>query len=95
MTDKIKVVELRPKLDCNDIAKCLRNIADEIESGEYDFDPTMAVLVVGRESSKQDRDGMIMGYNWMTHGLGKLGYFSGKGLLACAVRDFCGEGSDG
>lgn len=88
MTDQIKIVDLRPKLDCNDIVKCLRNIADDIESGKYDFDPTMAVLVVGRETKKQDRNGSVVGYRWTTHGLGDVGYFASKGLLACAVHDF-------
>lgn len=35
----MKVVELHPHHECEDIVQGLRNIADDIEQGNYDFDP--------------------------------------------------------
>lgn len=89
----MQVVELRPKLDSEDIAKALRNIADDVEAGNYDFDPTMAVVVLGTESERKDREGCTLNYNWQTHGLGKCGFFAAKGLLAVAAAKF--EGFEG
>lgn len=84
----MKIVELKPKLDCHDIAKGLRNIADDIEGGKYAFDPTLAVVVLGVESEKRDRDGITASFNWQTHGLGDACYFAIKGLLGCSLSRF-------
>ena len=90
----MQIVELRPKLDCHDIAKALRNIADDIEAGNYDFDPTLAVLVLGMENDRQERDGPVMNFNWQSHGLGKCGFFAGKGLLAAAIARWEAGGNE-
>lgn len=87
----MNIVELAPKLDCNDIAAALRNIADDIEAGEYRFDPTLAVLVLGRETERRDRDGISVSTDWQTHGLGKCGQLAAKGLMACAQMRFDSE----
>ncbi len=88
----MNLVELHPRLDCYDIAKALRNIADDIDQGSYEFDPTIAVVVLGRESERRTIDGPAVGYNWQTHGLGECGYFAAKGLLASAMTKFeCGQ----
>ena len=84
----MSVVELHPEHDCWDIVKALRNIADDIERGAYSFEPTLAVVVLGRETERYKRDGPALNYEWQTHGLGKVGYFSGKGLLAAATAHF-------
>lgn len=84
----MQVVPLHPKMDCEGIATALRNIADQIEAGNYDFDPTLAVLVLGRESERKDIGGITMGFNWQTHGLGKCGFFAAKGLLGVALARF-------
>ena len=86
----MKIVELHPALDCNNIATALRNIADDIESGAYDFDPSIAVLVIGDDTERTTRDGPVLNFNWQTHGLGKAGFFASKGLLACAMASFDG-----
>lgn len=84
----MNVVEMAPKLDCHDLAKSLRNVADDIEAGRYDFDPTLAVLVLGRETERRDRDGVSISTDWQTHGLGKCGQLAAKGLLASALSRF-------
>lgn len=88
-----EIVELRPKLDCENIAAALRNVADDIEAGAYAFDPTLAVLVLGRETERRDREGVRLNYNWQTHGFGKTSFFASKGLLAAAAAKF--EGFEG
>ena len=87
----MQVVPLHRDMDCNNIATALRNIADQIEAGDYEFAPDMAVLVVAQESDRKTLDGHILNYNWQSHGLGKCGYFASKGLLAAALARFeCG-----
>lgn len=89
----MNVIELKPKPDAFDLAKALRNIADDIEAGAYSFDPNMAVVVLATEIRQHDREGVSEGFNWQTHGLGeKCGYFACKGVLASALARFeCGE----
>jgi len=82
----MKVVELHPNLTCEDIAKGLRVVADDIEAGRYHFVPTLAVLVVGAESERKDNGGITQGYNWQVHGFGRGSYFTWKGLLASALQ---------
>lgn len=82
----MKVVELRPDLPCDDIVQGLRNIADQIEAGEFAFTPTMAVIVLGDESVERTRDMIIDRFSWQSHGLGKTSYFAAKGLLAAALN---------
>ena len=85
----MKVVELRPKPDIFDVATVLRNIADEIDAGAYDFDPTLAVLVLATETSHHDRLGVSVNFDWQTHGIGeKCGFFTAKGLLGSALTRF-------
>lgn len=86
----MNVVELPLARDCHDIATTLRNIADDIEAGAYDFDPDMAVVVLGRDNERMTTDGPVLSFNWQTHGLGKCGYFAAKGLLASAINSFDG-----
>ena len=86
-----KVVELRPALACDDMVKVLRNIADDIEAGKYDFDPKFGALVLATETERRDRDGVTLGFRWQTHGLGKCGIFAAKGMLAAAAASFDGE----
>ncbi len=91
----MNVVEMRPDLECEELAKALRNIADEIEAGTYEFRPSMAVVVLAEESQRGDRDGISVNFNWQTHGLGKgAGYFAAKGILAAAISAFDGPGRD-
>ncbi len=87
----MEVVELRPKLDCEDVVKALRNVADDLEAGRYDFDPTIAVLVLGREGTRRDRDGIVDSYQYQSHGFGQCSFFASKGLLASALNDFEGR----
>lgn len=85
----MKVVELKPKPDMFEVATALRNIADEIEAGAYDFDPTLAVVVLATESQRHDRLGVSVEFDWQTHGIGeKCGFFTAKGLLGCALARF-------
>jgi hypothetical protein len=86
----MNVIELPLARDCHNIATALRNIADDIEAGAYDFDPEMAVVVLGRDSERMTTDGPVLSFNWQTHGLGKSGFFAAKGLLAAAISDFSG-----
>ena len=88
----MKIVELAPKQNCNDIAKALRNIADDLDAGAYGFDPNMAVVVLGYETERFTKEGPVMRYNWQTHGLGKVGVFGARGLLAAAMGSFEGHG---
>lgn len=85
----MNIVELKPKHDAFEVATALRNIADEIEAGAYDFHPTLAVVVLATEETKHDRAGVTVSFDWQTHGLGeKCGYFTAKGLLGCALSRF-------
>jgi hypothetical protein len=86
----MNIVELKPQLDCEGIAKALRAIADDVEAGAYDFDPTLAVVVLGAEIERKDRNGITLSFDWQTHGLGKAGFFASKGLLAVAAASFDG-----
>lgn len=88
----MEVVELRPALDCDDIAQGLRNIADDIEAGEYGFTPTLASIVLGRETEHRDRNGVGVSFEWKSHGLGRTSVFAAKGLLAAALTSFEGAG---
>ena len=83
-----ELVELRPKLDCEDVVKALRNVADDLEAGRYDFDPTLAVLVLGREATRRDRDAIVDSYQFQSHGFGQCSFFASKGLLASALGKF-------
>ena len=85
----MNVVELHPGLACEDIVKALRNIADDLEAGEYDFKPNMAVLVIAREEQKRDGSGFTISYDWQTHGLGeRTSFFAAKGILAASLSRF-------
>lgn len=86
----MNVVELPLARDCHNIATALRNIADDIEAGAYDFAPDLAVVVLGRDNERITTDGPVLSFNWQTHGLGKCGYFAVKGLLASAISSFDG-----
>lgn len=87
-----ELVELRPVQDCHDIAKALRNIADDVEAGLYSFEPTLAVVVLAREGERHDRSGPRLNFAWQTHGLGQCSYFAAKGVLASALGNM--EGPD-
>ena len=82
----MKVVPLVPDHDCERIASALRIIADDIEAGEYAFNPTLAILVLGTESVTKDREGFVDSYEWQTHGLGKGSFFAFRGLLASTLN---------
>lgn len=82
----MNIVELRSQHDADDVVKALRNIADDIEAGEYDFAPNMAVLVLARETVSRERDGLRVGFGWRTHGLGeKCTVFTARGILQSAA----------
>lgn len=88
----MNIVPLHKEHDCENLAVTLRNIADDIEAGNYDFEPTIAVVVLGMESQRRDADGIAVRYQWQTHGLGeKAGFFVTRGLLASALQDFDGS----
>ena len=90
----MKVVPLHPRLACEEIVNALRNIADDIEAGSYDFDPNLAVLVLAQESQRRDGGGFVVSYNWQTHGIGeKATIFTTRGILASAVARFDGDGA--
>lgn len=82
----MNVVELRPNLTCENIVAGLRALADDIEDGEYDFVPTLAVVVIAEEGERKDPEGITEHYNWRTHGFGKGSYFAWRGLLASAMQ---------
>ena len=85
----MNIVELKPVPDAYGLSKALRNIADDIEAGDYSFDPSIAVLVLATETSRTDREGISVNYNWQTHGLGeKCGFFVARGILASALSKF-------
>ena len=86
----MNVVELRPERDAENIAKALRNIADDIEAGAYDFDPLTAVVVLAREDASVGRETETQTYRWQTHGLGKCSIFAARGILATAANRFDG-----
>lgn len=89
----MKVVPLHPALPCADLVAALRNIADEIESGNYDFAPDIAVVVLAAESQRRDAEGIVSTYDWQTHGLGeKASVFATRGVLASALSSFDGNG---
>ncbi len=88
-----EVVTLHPPMVCVDVVAAMRAIADDIEAGRYEFEPTMAVVVIGCETERRVSDGMTLNFNWQTHGLGKTSFFAAKGLLACATAKF--EGFEG
>lgn len=84
----MKVVELFPKMECEDIAKALRNIADDIDAGAYGFDPDAAVLVLTAEKQERIEDGFSTNFAIDTFSLGKaVGNFYTKGILASAMAD--------
>lgn len=88
----MKVVDIYPRLACEDIVKALRNIADDLEAGSYRFDPAFAVLVLARESQHRDSEGLRASYNWQTHGLGeKATVFATRGILISAASSFDGS----
>ena len=86
----VSLAEVRPNPDCLDIAKALRNIADDVEAGKYDFEPTIAVLVLGQENTRREPDGIVDRFCWQSHGLGNATFFASKGLLAAASSNFEG-----
>ena len=91
----MEVVELHPKHPCEDLIQGLRNIADDIEAGEYDFDPNIAIVVLARESQSRDSHGFNQSYNWQTHALGERAtYFTVKGLMGSALTSFDGESEE-
>lgn len=88
----MKVVPLRPDLNCADLVKALRTIADDIEGDKMAFDPDFAVLVIGRESQRRDADGFRISYDWQTHALGeRASFFAARGLLSSALGSFDGS----
>ena len=88
----MNVVPLHREVDAFDLAKALRNIADEIEKGEYQPAPTMAVVVLAHDSQRREASGdVIDSFGWQTHGLGKgCSVFTAKGILAAAMGAFDG-----
>jgi hypothetical protein len=86
------LVSFPGKPDCADLVKALRNIADDIEAGAYDFDPQFAVLVLGVETQRRDLDGFSIYHRWQTHGLGESATpFRVRGLLSSAIQRFDGD----
>ncbi|MEW4469020.1 hypothetical protein AB1K62_14430 [Parasphingorhabdus sp. JC815] len=85
----MRVVPLHPRRDKDDLATALRNIADEIEAGDYDFDPSMAVVVLADERAQRGPDGDMITYNLQTHGIGaRCSYFTSKGIMAAALTEY-------
>ena len=76
----------RPEAD--DIVTALRNVADEIERGEYDFKPTMAVLVCADEEATSTGGSYMLGI----HGLGVRGQsqLMCMGVMQAALSDLAG-----
>lgn len=79
---KLSVVELRPKHACTDIVQSLRNLADDIEQEKYDYQPDMALVILGAESRTQVPDGFVDKFEWSSHGMGEMTFFQGQGLAA-------------
>lgn len=88
----LKVVEM-PRAGSDDIAKTLRAIADDIDARAYDFEPSLAIVVLGYEHTRVDMKGRIDHFRYQTHGLGNATFFAMKGLLASALSYFDGVGS--
>lgn len=84
----MKVLNFPSEHPCENIVRALRNIADDIENNEYGFEPTLAVLVLGRESQQRELGGFSISFDHQTHGLGDATVFSARGLLASAVAQF-------
>lgn len=89
----MEILTFPGKPESHDIVKALRNIADDIEAGRYDFEPTIGALVLGHETVRRDLDGELYNFGWETHGLGGIGVFETRGLLASAASKF-GPGND-
>lgn len=91
----MQVVELHPRHPCEDLVQGLRNIADEIEAGSFEFDPNIAVILLAMESQSRDGHGFNQSYQWQTHALGeRASYFTVKGLMGSALANFDGESDD-
>ena len=88
----MKVIQLHPHMDAGDVSKALRNIADDIDAGRYDFAPNLAAVVLARETTRRTQDSEDCAYQWQTHGLG-LGatVFRVRGLLSTAATQFDGS----
>lgn len=85
----MEVVELHPKQDADDIVAALRNIADEIERGDYEFTPTIAVVVFAAEHIRKTREGSSGQTAWATHCLGEnASEFMARGVLTTAANRF-------
>jgi hypothetical protein len=92
----MKVVELHPARDADDVVKALRNIADDIERGEYRFVPSGAVVILATEEERRLRTDTLYSWDWQTHGIGKLAEhgFSARGIMASALAAWDGPGGE-
>ena len=87
-----KIVALRTAPACEDIAKTLRVIADEIDSGEYGL-LTTAVVVIGHTEEKPPKgDYFMTRERYYTFGMGpRQDPFTIRGMLMAAAIDPIGS----
>lgn len=80
----MSVVALHKPRPCEEVPATLRRIADEIDSGEYDWPITTAVLILGHTDAElPNGDGDLTQRNyWETYGMGpRADVFTVRGLL--------------
>ena len=82
-----------PKFDADDIVQGLRNLANDIEAGEYT--PDMAVIVLASSGERMTAEGRVSNVGWSTFGLGAKAsnLFAVKGALFSAAHSFDGGGN--
>lgn len=87
--DKVSAIGLAaPTKPADSIATGLRNLADQIEAGEFDLFTT-AVVVLGHTESKTDSTGTWERDYHQTFGLGpRHDAYTVRGLLATALGQF-------
>jgi hypothetical protein len=86
----MEVVPISAPHTCDDLVKGLRTLADDIEAGKIDLDtqPNLAVVVLGYETARRDRDGTLYRCGHTIHGFGeKCTVLTARGLLATALAD--------
>lgn len=83
----MELLELHPSRDADDIVKGLRNIADQIESGDYPFNPDTIIVVTALQSSRRMIGAERFTAEFETHSLGvHSGFYETKGILAAALN---------
>ncbi len=83
------VVPIRPQHEADDIVQALRNIADDIEAGEFDL-VTTAVVVLGHTETVGSGDGYTTELERCElFGVGpRHDIFTVRGLLSTAITRF-------